>query len=74
MTSGQLASVILYTGSLSSATSSISSSLSKIVTATGASDRLFKLMDKKPKIKSFGGTVYNNFRGKDNFNHFINLF
>ncbi|EAR98602.3 ABC transporter transmembrane region protein (macronuclear) [Tetrahymena thermophila SB210] len=67
LTSGQLASVILYTGSLASATSSISSSLSKIVTATGASDRLFKLMDKKPKIKCQGGLTYFNFRGEISF-------
>ncbi|KAL4450333.1 hypothetical protein ABPG74_009039 [Tetrahymena malaccensis] len=67
LTSGQLASVILYTGSLASATSSISSSLSKIVTATGASDRLFKLMDKKPKIKCQGGKTYFNFRGEISF-------
>lgn len=63
LTSGQLASVILYTGSLASASSSISSSLNKIVTAVGASHRLFKLMDKKPKIKSEGGLRFDEFKG-----------
>lgn len=57
----------MYTGSLASATNSISSSLSKIVTATGASHRLFKLMDKKPKITSTGGKIFDEFKGEIEF-------
>jgi len=57
----------MYTGSLASATNSISSSLSKIVTATGASHRLFKLMDKKPKITTTGGKIFDEFKGEIEF-------
>ncbi|EGR31759.1 hypothetical protein IMG5_102590 [Ichthyophthirius multifiliis] len=67
LTSGQLVSVILYTGSLASSTSSISSSFTKIVTASGATTKLFKLMDKKPKMRLQGGLVYD-FVGRIQFN------
>ncbi len=45
LSSGALASFILYSNSLSTNASSISHSISGIVTATGALERIFGLME-----------------------------
>ncbi|EGR29961.1 hypothetical protein IMG5_145100 [Ichthyophthirius multifiliis] len=66
LTSGELASVILYTNSLADSSASISSSFTKIVTASASMSRLFKMIDKQPKVKIQGGLQVD-FQGKIQF-------
>jgi len=51
LTAGGLSSFILYTTQLSWTSSSISESISSIITATGAIERVFSMIDYNPKIK-----------------------
>jgi ATP-binding cassette subfamily B (MDR/TAP) protein 9 len=52
MTSGQLVSFLLYLQSLSDAFASIGWVFSSLTQAVGAADKVFELMNRKPRIKT----------------------
>jgi len=55
LSSGDLASFILYSTSLATNSSAISYGLGAIVSATGALERIFEMMQYDPAIKSTTG-------------------
>merc|ERR1712003_290694 len=53
LTSGELVSFLLYLQSLSDAFASIGYIFSSLTQAVGAADKVFELMNRKPKLRSF---------------------
>lgn len=60
MTSGQLVSFLLYLQSLSDAFSSIGWVFSSLTQAVGAADKVFELMNRKPKYREQSDTTNTN--------------
>lgn len=56
LSSGDLASFILYSTSLATNSSAISYGLGAIITATGALERIFEMMQYNPAIKNTTGS------------------
>lgn len=57
MTPGDLISFLLYTLNIASSVGSLSTSVGNFFRATGASERVFEIIDKVPNIPREGGTI-----------------
>ena len=55
ITGGQLVSFLLYLSSLSDAFNMMGSIFSSLTQAVGAADKVFELMHRKPKVKTWSG-------------------
>ncbi|KAL4463264.1 hypothetical protein ABPG74_007265 [Tetrahymena malaccensis] len=71
LSSGDLASFILYTTSLASNSSSISYGLGAIISATGALERIFEMMEYNPTIKNDSGQEVANITGSVKFKNVV---
>ncbi len=67
MTSGQLTSFILYTVNIAGALGGLTSVWGQFMNAVGASERIFKLMDRNEKIKLDRGTKVESIKGDVQF-------
>jgi ATP-binding cassette subfamily B protein len=69
LTSGTLTSFVLYTLTVSFALGGLMELVSDFMKAIGASERVFQLIDREPKLKREGGDVLGDVRGEIDVDH-----
>lgn len=69
MTAGELTTFILYTVTIAGALGGLTSVWGQFMNAVGASDRIFKLMDRVPTINLDGGEIVESIEGYIEFNN-----